>query len=232
MSRVKTTVAPASLVHKVEDLIVRGERQGHPVPSRPEIRLGTRSSARAARAGQPACITLDAQLLERSAADRRWVIGHELGHLLPDTLRAGSVLQRALVVGGLVVLAVTVLGLGLVAAPRGWAAIPDGPAWNWGALGIFAGLVISITGLMAHSRDIESACDRASAVIYGQTMSEEHVAYLVRREGVLNRLAPTVFRTHPRPGRRREQVLTAEAELVVPAPPAARSITRSGEREG
>ena len=207
MSRDKTTPASASLVQEVEELIVRGERLGYPVPSRPEIRLGTSSRARTARAGQPARITVDARLLERSAADRRWVIGHELGHLLPGTLRAGSVLQRALMVGGLAVMAVTVLVLLVVAVPSGWAAIPDGPAWNWGLFGILVGLVISIAGLMAHSRDIESACDRASAVIYGQTMSEEHVAYLLRREGVLNRVAPTVFRTHPRPGRRREQVL-------------------------
>ena len=207
MSRDKTTPAPASLVQEVEELIVRGERLGYPVPSRPEIRLGINSRARTARAGQPARITVDARLLERSAADRRWVIGHELGHLLPGTLRAGSVLQRALVVGGLAVMAVTVLVLLVVAVPRGWAAIPDGPAWDWGAFGIFAGLVVSIAGLMAHSRDTESACDRASAVIYGQTLSEEHVAYLLRREGVLNRLAPTVFRTHPRPDRRREQVM-------------------------
>jgi len=145
------------------------------------------------------------------ALGRRPVIGHELGHLLPGTLRAGSVLQRTLVVGGLAVMAVTVLVLLVVAVPRGWAAIPGGPAWNWGLFGIFAGMVLAIAGLLAHSRDTETACDRASALIYGQTMSEEHVAYLVRREGLLNRLAPTVFRTHPRPGWRREQVLAVHS---------------------
>jgi hypothetical protein len=218
VSRVKTTVAPASLVQEVEDLIVRGERHGHPVLSRPEIRLGTRSSARAARAGQPAHITLDAQLLERSAADRRWVIGHELGHLLPGTLRAGSVLQRALMVAGLVVMVLAVLVFLVVAVPRGWAAVPGGPAWNWGALGIIVGLVLALAGLTGHSRDTESACDRASALIYEQTMSEAHVAHLLQREGVLNRLVPTMLRTHPRPGRRREQVLALLAGQPAPAP--------------
>lgn len=214
------TAAPASLVQEVEDLIAHGERLGYPVSSRPEVRLGASSRARWARGGQPARITVDARLLERSAADRRWVIGHELGHLQPGTLRAGSVLQRALIVGGLAVLAVTALVFVAVAVPLGWAAIPDGPAWNWGAFGIFSGLVIALAGLMGHSRDTETACDRASALIYGQAMSQEHVDYLLHREGLLNRLVPTVFRTHPRPRRRRDQVLKTLAEQATSAQPA------------
>jgi len=218
VSRDRTTPAPASLVREVEELIARGERLGYPVLSQPEIRLGTRSSARSARGGQPARITLDARLLERSAADRHWVLGHELGHLLPGTLRVGSVLQRALLAGGLAIMAVTVLVVVLVAVPRGWAAIPDGPAWNWGLFGIVTGLVIGLAGLMGHSRDTEAACDRASALIYGQTLSKEHVAYLLRHEGLLNRLTPTVLRSHPRPGWRREQVLTAHGDPGTGAP--------------
>lgn len=211
--------ATAPLVQEVEALIVRGERLGYPLASRPEIRVGASSRAQSARGAQPARITIDARLLERSPADRRWVIGHELEHLLPGTLRAGSVLQRALMAGGLVVAAVTVVVFLAVAVPRGWAALPDGPAWNWGLCGVFSGMVIALAGLMQHSRDTEAACDRAAVVIYGQTMSDEHVAWLLRREGLGDRLAPTVFRTHPRPGRRREQVLAALSERAAPAPP-------------
>jgi hypothetical protein len=130
VSRDRTTPAPASLVREVEDLIARGERLGDPVSSRPEVHVGADSRARWARGGQPARITIDATLLEDSAADRRWVIGHELGHLLPGTLRAGSARQRTLVVSGLAVMAITVLSLLVVTVPRGWAAIPHGPAWN------------------------------------------------------------------------------------------------------
>lgn len=75
-----------------------------------------------------------------------------------------------------------------------------------GLLGVFCGMVILVLGQLWRCRHIEADCDRASALVYGQTMSEDHVAYLLRREGPINRFTPTALRTHPRPRRRWEQV--------------------------
>jgi hypothetical protein len=201
----KAVPAPASLVREVEALIVRGERLGHVPSSRPEIYVGDDSWTRGARGEQPASIRIDHRLLERPAADRHWVIGHELGHLLPVTAQPWSVLQRTVVGVGVTVVATSI---GAMVA----SAISAGEVSIVGVFGIFCGLVIVVSGQLWHNRDIEAACDRASAVIYGQTMSEEHAADLLRREGLVTRLSPTALRTHPRPRRRWEQVRSFATE--------------------
>jgi hypothetical protein len=199
----KTVPAPASLVQEVEALVLRGERLGHAPSSRPEIYVGGRSWAQPARGGRPARITIDARLLDRPAADRSWVIGHELGHLLAVTVQPGTILQRSLMALGAAVATATAIGFVGIALPAGWASIPNGPAWFWCGLGLVSAVVIALLGLMQRSRDTETACDRASAVIYGQVMSEGHVEDLLRREG-FTRLVPTALRTHPRPRQRWE----------------------------
>lgn len=211
------TPAPGPVATELDHLIARARAHGHPVRVPPIATAGrgrSRNHIGPWSEDEPRRIVLTSSTLVLPAAERRWVLAHELSHQLRDDQRGGRYPEPRwawpLTVALLVLLIGSILGCGAIALGLLHPYKEVSAAVAVAAAVLMAAFLAVLT---RWERAEETAVDHTAAEVFGAVLTPAGVRRLQRREGRLfGRLLPVPVRSHPRPAARRVAGLAVLAE--------------------